>query len=71
MCRLWRLKPAVVACTSGEDFGVAPLEPSDWSAMASLIDTMGPIADLSYRFEFADIAAPYVLRWIVRLAQGI
>ena len=39
--------------------------------MASLIDTMGPIADLSYRFESADIAAPYILRWIVRLVQGI
>ena len=39
--------------------------------MASLIDTMGPIADLSYRFESADTAAPYVLRWIVCLAQGI
>ena len=60
-----------MACTSEEDFGVAPLEPSDWSAMASLIDTMGPIADLSYRFESADIAAPYVLRWIVCLVQGI
>ena len=65
MCKMWHVKKAVVAVTSEEDFGVQPLKPKGWNSMASLIDTMGPIAEILYHFETAETAALYMLRWIV------